>query len=184
MPSLSEKKERGDRYISRILFPAGVTPYGMGSFIWSRCHHRDSSGLPGGMRSGQPPPYLALLQVGLAVLPMSPSGRWSLTPPFHPCLPVNTGIGGLFSVALSLSRPLTTGKVGVTNHPALWSPDFPPLPIRKFGRSDPVPISPFIIYILTIDGFLAMGCGGLLRRWSIRLRFYDSLQKFSKSKII
>ena len=32
--------------------------------------------------------------------------------------------GGVFSVALSLGSP----PVGVTDHPALWSPDFPPRP--------------------------------------------------------
>ncbi len=36
-------------------------------------------------------------------------------------LTINSGIGGLFSVALSVgSRP-----PGITWHPALWSPDFP-----------------------------------------------------------
>ena len=35
--------------------------------------------------------------------------------------------GGLFSVALSLSEPLTRAlTVGVTHHRTLWSPDFPP----------------------------------------------------------
>src|SRR3990172_4349090 len=37
--------------------------------------------------------------------------------------------GGIFSVALSLGLP----PVGVTHHPALWSPDFPP---RSCDRSD------------------------------------------------
>ena len=55
-------------------------------------------------------------------LPSRPShlGRWwSLTPPFHPYL----SPGGLLSVALSRGSP----RVGVTHHPALWSPDFPQL---------------------------------------------------------
>ena len=53
--------------------------------------------------------------------------RWcALTAPFHPYLleePVEKlfPIGGLFSVALSLS----SRTVGVTHHRALWSPDFP-----------------------------------------------------------
>ena len=38
--------------------------------------------------------------------------------------------GGLFSVALSRGSP----RVGVTHHPALWSPDFPQLPLRSPGR--------------------------------------------------
>ena len=39
--------------------------------------------------------------------------------------------GGMFSVALSLGSP----PVGVTDHPALWSPDFP-LPPPRGGDSD------------------------------------------------
>ena len=33
-------------------------------------------------------------------------------------------VGGVFSVALSVRSP----SLGVTQHPALWSPDFPPVP--------------------------------------------------------
>jgi len=66
------------------------------------------------------PSYLALLHAGFSVPRMLPSGRWALTPPFHPCqmrstergmLPVfpracRSGAsitGGLFSVALSVA---------------------------------------------------------------------------------
>lgn len=35
-------------------------------------------------------------------------------------------IGGLLSVALSLASPRGKRSVGVTHHPVLWSPDFPP----------------------------------------------------------
>jgi hypothetical protein len=65
-------------------------------------------------------PCLALLRVGFAMPLPSPAARWSLTPPFHPCL-CPKAIGGLFSVALSvaLRRP------AVSRHPALWSSDFP-----------------------------------------------------------
>ena len=66
-------------------------------------------------RGEQPPvPYLILLRMGFALPPRSLSGRWSLTPPFHPC----PGLlrGGLFSVALSIlfdmakSFPVFTGS--------------------------------------------------------------------------
>lgn len=52
-----------------------------------------------------------------------PAARCALTAPFHPYLiPLAWAIGGLLSVALVVgSRP-----PGVTWHPALWSPDFPP----------------------------------------------------------
>src|SRR5262245_62526311 len=91
-----------------------------------------SNGLPGSRRRGPrrgrlATPvllYVAFLRVGLAVPRASPSSRWALTPPFHPC-PIRplsrAAVGGLLSVALSLGlRP-----VGVTHHPALRSPDFP-----------------------------------------------------------
>ena len=57
-------------------------------------------------------------------LPSRPSHLerwWSLTPPFHPYLPRPEPGGGLFSVALSRGSP----RVGVTDHPALRSPDLP-----------------------------------------------------------
>ena len=55
---------------------------------------------------------------GLPSRSVLPPARCALTAPFHPYqFP-----GGIFSVALSVgSRP-----PGITWHPALWSPDFPP----------------------------------------------------------
>jgi hypothetical protein len=92
---------------------------------------RDSSSLPEGrsslllrarcIRAGPAlPSYLALLHAGFSVPRMLPSGRWALTPPFHPCQmrQTETGkpsvfpracrrgasiTGGLFSVALSVA---------------------------------------------------------------------------------
>ena len=68
-------------------------------------------------------PYLALLRVGFASIPIR-TGTWcALTAPFHPCLcPAGRTIGGVVSVALSVA----SRRLGVTQHPALWSPDFPP----------------------------------------------------------
>ena len=50
-------------------------------------------------------------------------------------LPVLANVGGVFSVALSvgLRRP------GVTWHPVLWSPDFPPLSSCDTATVQPVP---------------------------------------------
>jgi hypothetical protein len=106
---------------------------------------RDSSSLPEGqsvpllraerIRAGPAlPSYLALLHAGFSVPRMLPSGRWALTPPFHPCQMRSTErggplvlpkacrrgasiTGGLFSVALSVAAfpdasfrpPLRTG---------------------------------------------------------------------------
>ena len=62
-------------------------------------------------------PYWLLLQVGFAVPLESPRARCALTAPFHPYrFP-----GGLFSVALSCGSP----RLAVSQHPALWSSDFP-----------------------------------------------------------
>jgi len=65
---------------------------------------------------------LVLLQVGFAMPRLLPAARCALTAPFHPYPPPHGAAGGIFSVALSVgSRP-----PGVTWHPALRSPDFPP----------------------------------------------------------
>ena len=68
------------------------------------------------------PFYLVLLRVGFTKLPPSPAVLVSSYLTFSP-LPsaIARGLGGVFSVALSLeSLPL-----GVTQHPAPWSSDFP-----------------------------------------------------------
>jgi len=62
--------------------------------------------------------YLVLLRMGFTMLFRSPGKRWALTSPFHP---YPTESGGIFSVALSLGLP----PVVVSDHPALWSSDFP-----------------------------------------------------------
>jgi len=80
-------------------------------------------------------PYLALLRVGFALPALSPGPRCALTAPFHPypaLQPLRAAPrGGMFSVALSLGSP----PVGVTDHPALRSPDFP-LPSSRDENSD------------------------------------------------
>lgn len=68
-------------------------------------------------------PYLVLLQVMLTLPSVSPQMRWALTPPFHPYR---------LSVARQRRRYIFCGahvgllRLGVTQHLALWSPDFPP----------------------------------------------------------
>ena len=82
-------------------------------------------------------PYLVLLRVGFTKPSMLPSMRCALTAPFHPYHRRITKLrrGGIFSVALSVgSRP-----PGVTWHPALWSPDFPPQPKRHTATVWPAP---------------------------------------------
>ena len=74
-----------------------------------------------GTSSGQPVPCLALLQVGFTEpteLPRSLVGAYRTVSPLPVPLPA---IGGLFSVALSFGSP----RLAVSQHLALWSPDFP-----------------------------------------------------------
>ena len=74
---------------------------------------------------------------GLPCRKLLPVARCALTAPFHPYpRAINSGVGGIFSVALSVgSRP-----PGVTWHPALWSPDFPPFcPNSKSAIAWPAP---------------------------------------------
>ena len=42
-------------------------------------------------------------------------------------------VGGLLSVALSIGSP----RLAVSQHPALWSPDFPLLPGREAEKQRP-----------------------------------------------
>ena len=61
---------------------------------------------------------------GLQSRKLLPFARCALTAPFHPYLSLTKlNQGGIFSVALAVS----SHSPGITWHPALWSPDFPPL---------------------------------------------------------
>ena len=53
--------------------------------------------------------------------------------------------GGLFSVTLSCS-PVRRGKIPVGDHPSLWSPDFPPLSLRKGAILHPHPADALPLY--------------------------------------
>src|SRR3954452_18762576 len=92
-----------------------------------------SCGLPEGGTSGQPIPSARPCSGwGLSSRRGHPPRSCALTAPFHPYLyRVASAIGGLFSVALSCESP----RLGVTQHPALWSPDVPrPGPLRARTR--------------------------------------------------
>ncbi len=142
---------------------AAIIPLGSGSL-------RNSSSLPEGrggallrtcrVRAGPAlPSYLALLHAGFSVPRMLPSGRWALTPPFHPCpmcltergvslvLPKTcrrgaSDTGGLFSVALSVAAPpqqafarRVTQPPGVTRRVALPWPALASSPRLESGLS-------------------------------------------------
>ena len=92
-----------------------------------------SCDLPGTRSTGRRCPCLALLRVGFASRPVARVDggllhhRFTLAC-FHLSREV---IGGLFSVALSVGFP----RLGVTQHPALWSPDFPRTTLSGGPRS-------------------------------------------------
>ncbi len=64
-----------------------------------------------------------------------PQLRCALTTPFHPYLILNEvqAIGGMLSVALFRVLP----RMVISHHPTLWSPDFPPLFLRKAATAWP-----------------------------------------------
>ena len=81
-------------------------------------------------------PLLTLLRVGFTKPPQSPAALVVSYTTVSPLPPRCRG-GGLFSVALSRGSP----RVGVTDHPALWSPD---LPHRACARRDRPADSPML----------------------------------------
>ncbi len=72
--------------------PSSVSLAGGGSFLWDRGCPRPRAAYPGlpiirdRWRGPRLVPYSALLRVGFTVPLPLPAARWSLTPPFHPCL--------------------------------------------------------------------------------------------------
>jgi hypothetical protein len=74
-------------------------------------------------------PLLALLRVGFTEPPQSPAALVVSYTTVSPLPPDESG-GGLFSVALSRGSP----RVGVTDHPALRSPDLPRRRLRTGER--------------------------------------------------
>ncbi len=79
------------------------------------------------------PSLFGLAPDGVYLAGRSPGRRWALTPPFHRCRDRSRGC--VISVALSFGSP----RLGVTQRPALWSPDFPrtherPRPSGRLAR--------------------------------------------------
>src|SRR6266581_6094191 len=89
-----------------------------GSLVRSTREHR--AGRPLSLAQGAVAPLLTLLRVGFTEPPQSPAALVVSYTTVSPLPPDQAG-GGLFSVALSRGSP----RVGVTDHPALRSPDLP-----------------------------------------------------------
>jgi len=93
------------------------------------------------VRGGPPlsPSYLVLLRMGFTRLPQSPGIPVGSYPAISPLPRLRRG--GIFSVALSFSSP----RLDVTQHPALWSSDFPPAGFgeRSFNPLPLLKINPY-----------------------------------------
>lgn len=130
------------RSVSRILSP----PHGRGTAIHLGCRLPGTScGLTRDLGRAAPgcggprPSLFDLAPGGVYLAGRSPGRRWALTPPFHRCRDRDRGC--VISVALSFGSP----RLGVTQRPALWSPDFPQaasrprpsdrLAVRVYARS-------------------------------------------------
>ena len=131
---LSHKGSDASRSVSRILSP----PAGWGTAIHLGCRLPGTScGLTRDLGRAAPgaaarPSLFDLAPGGVYLAGRSPDRRWALAPPFHRCRdrfptkqasrgPLSKGRGCVLSVALSFGSP----RLGVTQRPALWSPDFP-----------------------------------------------------------
>ena len=115
-----------ERTLSRVLFPIAVTRYGATIIPLGPPLPTASSSLTRELRTGRPQtlPYLALLRMGFTELPTSPT---ALVSSYLTLSPLSIfAVDGLLSVALSLGSP----PVPVKDHPALWSPDFPPVQVH------------------------------------------------------
>ena len=122
-----------EQAVSRVLFPEAVTPFGTMTIHLGSMLPPSSSDLPG--NSGGPPsdvPLFGLAPGGVYLAPAVTGGTGELLPHRFTLTPADMqkiGRGGLFSVALSFLSP----GLGVTQHPVLRSPDFPP-PCTKARR--------------------------------------------------
>ena len=133
-PAVTRRLKHPTRSLGMASVESGTAPLRsrLGSSVLSI--HRDGSPLAA---------YLGLLAVGFTLPRPSPVARCALTAPFHPYRRKRQKVekskhvcsdvfsfrrlrGGVFSVALSLG----SRRVGVTNHRALPSSDFPPAGLR------------------------------------------------------
>ena len=127
-------RNRWSRPISRVLSRTVIR--------LGRASPRASSSQPGSGTGHTIAPLFGFAPGGVCRPRMLPPARCALTAPFHPYL-IRTRRHGhrrCLSVALSVG----SRRRGVTSHPALWSPDFPPCTTvtrdtqRLSGRLQPV----------------------------------------------
>jgi hypothetical protein len=133
---IHERRRR--RLVSRVLYPVRVVIICLGPTLPAA-----SSDLPESHAKRAASPLLFGLSPGGVYQAAAVAGGTGELLPRLFTLTSGTG-GGVFSVALSLGSP----PLGVTQHPALWSPDFP----RALARRDH-PVSSSVASLrLTIGG--------------------------------
>jgi len=88
-----------------------------------------------GYWAGNPAAYFALHRKGFVLPPASRRARWAFTPPFHPYRTVaRAAVYSLWHCAVTaLWDAAPALEVNLTQHPALWCPDFP-LQLSKLAR--------------------------------------------------
>lgn len=79
--------------------------------------------------------YMMLLRMGFGLPRLSPAARWAFTPPFHPYLDQLAPAGAVCFLCHCPSPSAAVwgkphqhalSRLAVSQHPARWSPDFPP----------------------------------------------------------
>ena len=136
------KKRWLEKAVSRVLFSVAVTHNEVTIIPLGPPLPTASSNRTRELRTGRPQalPYLVLLRMGFTELSTSPPKLVSSYLTLSPLPAKKSHAGGLLSVALSLGSP----PVPVKDHPALRSPDFPPVPC---GTGDRLSFSNHLLFI-------------------------------------
>src|SRR5207302_1799304 len=122
----SRKKNGQSRPVSRVLFRRVVAFPAAANIPLGPTLPPASSGLPGSAAGNRITPLCALAPGGACRAARVTTGA---VRSYRTVSPLPAFAGGLFSVALSRELP----RLAVGQHPALWSPDFPPARFESAG---------------------------------------------------
>ena len=123
----AEEEENGrSRPVSRVLFRRVVAFPAAANIPLRPTLPPASSGLPGSAAGNRIAPLCALAPGGACRAARVATGA---VRSYRTVSPLPALAGGLFSVALSRESP----RLAVSQHPALWSPDFPPARFEDTG---------------------------------------------------
>src|SRR2546423_11236533 len=126
-PKAAERQENGQsRPVSRVLFRRVVAFPAAASIPRGPALPPASSERPGSAAGHRIAPLCALAPGGACRAARVATGA---VRSYRTVSPLPAFAGGLFSVALSRESP----RLAVSQHPALWSPDFPPTRFEGAG---------------------------------------------------